>query len=74
MKKEDKINHPKHYVIGKMEVIEIIENFDLGYHLGNVIKYILRARHKENYIQDLKKAQFYLNRFISNEEKRLKVK
>jgi hypothetical protein len=60
----DMINHPPHYKAGGMETIDFIEAKDLGYHLGNVIKYITRADHKGNKLEDLKKAQWYLNRAI----------
>ncbi len=61
---EDKINHPKHYTHGKFEVIEVIEDWKLCYHLGNALKYIGRAQHKNNEIDDLKKARWYLDRYI----------
>ena len=61
---KDTVDHPKHYNTGKIEVIEAIEDWRLGFHLGNVIKYIARAEHKENKIKDLEKARWYLNRYI----------
>jgi len=45
-------------------VIDIIEDFNLNFSLGNAIKYILRSDKKENRIQDLKKAVWYLNHEI----------
>lgn len=63
--KFDNVNHPSHYKAGGIETIDFIEAKDLGYHLGNVIKYITRAKHKGNEVEDLKKAQWYLNRAIS---------
>lgn len=68
----DQVNHPTHYKSGPIEVIHVIEAFDLGFHLGNVVKYILRAGKKggpEKLIEDLKKARWYLDRHISNLEK-----
>ena len=67
-KEEDIINHPSHYNKGKFEVIDIIEDCNLGFHLGNAIKYILRAGHKnpEKYVEDLEKAIWYINREIKN--------
>ena len=65
----DTINHPPHYKTGGIETIDFIEAKGLGYHLGNVIKYITRADHKGNRKEDLLKAQWYLNRAISNLEK-----
>ena len=45
----DIINHPSHYQSEHgLEVIQVIEIFKLDYHLGNVVKYILRAGHKKN--------------------------
>ena len=61
---EDVINHPKHYNMGNIEPIDVIIDWKLGYCLGNVVKYIARAEYKGNKIQDLKKAQWYLNKEI----------
>ena len=60
----DMVNHPPHYKAGGMETIDFIEAKKLGYHLGNVVKYITRADHKGNKLEDLKKAQWYLSRAI----------
>jgi hypothetical protein len=65
---DDQVNKPSHYTQGKIEVIEFIEDQKLDYHLGNVVKYISRARHKGKELQDLKKAQWYLNRYIELKE------
>ncbi|MDY2737114.1 DUF3310 domain-containing protein, partial [Intestinibacter sp.] len=43
----DKVNHPAHYNTGKIEVIDYIEDQDLNFHLGNVVKYISRAGKKD---------------------------
>jgi len=66
---KDNVNHPEHYKTGGIETIDFIEAKSLGYHLGNVVKYVTRADHKGNRLEDLKKAQWYLNRAISNLEK-----
>lgn len=63
--KEDVINHPSHYTRGKIEVIDFIEDQQLPYHLGNVIKYIARAGPKGDKLEDLKKARWYLDRYIN---------
>jgi hypothetical protein len=63
-KNEDVINHPSHYTRGKIEVIDFIEDQQLPYHLGNVIKYIARAGYKGDKLEDLKKARWYLDRYI----------
>lgn len=67
----DPVNHPKHYAGAKdIEVIDVIENFtsDLNgieaIDTGNIIKYILRWKHK-NGVEDLEKAQWYLNHLIN---------
>lgn len=64
-KQEDVINHPSHYTRGKIEVIDFIEDQQLPYHLGNVIKYIARAGYKGDKLEDLKKARWYLDRYIN---------
>ncbi len=63
--KEDVINHPSHYTRGKIDVIDFIEDQQLPYHLGNVIKYIARAGYKGDKLEDLKKARWYLDRYIN---------
>lgn len=62
--KADMVNHPPHYTGGGIETIDFIEAKRLGYHLGNVVKYITRAEHKGNTYEDLCKARWYLNREI----------
>ena len=64
----DDINHPSHYTQGDIEVIDYIEDKKLGYRLGNVVKYVPRAGHKDDAIKDLKKARWYLNREIAKRE------
>lgn len=65
----DKVNHPDYYNRGAIETIEVIEDWQLGFHLGNAIKYISRAGKKtENEIEDLKKAKWYLERYIARLE------
>lgn len=71
MVKEDNINHPKHYTDGKIEVIDFIEDKKLGFHLGNVVKYVSRSGKKDESktVEDLKKARWYLDRKIEKLEK-----
>lgn len=66
----DNVNHPAHYKVGGIETIDFIEAKNLGYHLGNVVKYVTRADHKGNKLEDLKKAQWYLNRELENLSKK----
>lgn len=67
LKSLEKINHPKHYKGKNFETIDIIEDFGLGFCLGNAIKYILRAGKKEDFKEDLRKAVWYINREISKQ-------
>jgi hypothetical protein len=62
----DAVNHPPHYLMGGIETIDFIEAKGLGYNLGNVVKYITRADHKGDKLQDLEKARWYLDRAIDN--------
>jgi|TARA_R110002012_G_scaffold259790_1_gene441405 hypothetical protein len=66
--KMEKVNHPSHYggESNLYEAIKIIESYNLNFSLGNVIKYTLRAGKKENEIEDLEKAVWYLNRHLNN--------
>lgn len=61
----DIVNHPAHYAEGrKFEPIVVIENWELGFHLGNAVKYISRAGRKdpEKKVEDLEKAVWYIER------------
>jgi hypothetical protein len=63
---EDAINHPLHYTFGKYEVIDVLEDwFPTDPLLWQVGKYIARAGHKGNLVEDLKKARWYLDRRIA---------
>lgn len=66
----DPVNRPSNYTDGKIEVIDFIEDKKLGFCLGNAIKYIARAGKKETdkEVQDIKKAIWYLNRYIKELE------
>lgn len=68
----DPVSHPAHYTTGKIECIEYIEDKGLGFHLGNAVKYITRAGKKSpgKKIEDLRKAMWYIDRYIQLEEKR----
>lgn len=66
----DNVNHPAHYTFGNIEVIDFIEDKELGFHLGNAVKYISRAGRKDpaRTVEDLRKAAWYLNRQIGRLE------
>ena len=61
----DMVNHPVHYKVGGIETIDFIEAKGLNYHLGNVVKYVTRADHKGERLENLKKAKWYLDREIA---------
>lgn len=65
---KEMVNHPTHYTQGKIEPIDYIEANDLNFNLGNVIKYVSRAKYKGKELEDLKKAQWYLTREIGRLE------
>ena len=60
----EKINHPEHYKGNKYEAIDIIDDYQLGFNLGNAVKYILRAGKKGDTAEDLKKAKGYIDHEI----------
>ena len=72
MSEKEMVNHPKHYggSENKYEAIKVIDAWDLGFSLGNTVKYISRAgkKDKDKEIQDLKKAAWYLQHHIENLE------
>lgn len=73
----NKIN-PEHYQSDtNLEAIDVIEAFDLNFHRGNIVKYVLRAgkktekgyENKQKQLEDLNKAKWYLSRLIEVIEK-----
>lgn len=64
------VHHPKHYggADNPYEAIKVIEAWELGFHLGNTVKYISRAGKKDRFkeLEDLEKAAWYLQRRIKN--------
>jgi hypothetical protein len=63
---EKQVDHPQHYggADNPYEAIKVIEAHKLDFHLGNCLKYVLRSGKKDNEIQDLEKAIWYLERKI----------
>jgi hypothetical protein len=65
----DNVNHPKHYLVGGIEAIDIIqsrltkEEF-IGYLKGSKLKYDLRYPFKNNPQEDLEKSEWYKDRLI----------
>lgn len=73
---QDNVNRPAHYTTGGIECIDIIKvitgnynNAFCGLLVGNIIKYIYRAPNK-NGLEDLKKAEWYLHKLISEWERK----
>ena len=66
--KKEMVNHPSHYNMGKYEAIDVIEDWNLNFNLGNAVKYISRAGHKDDIVQDLKKSLWYIDREIQRLE------
>lgn len=70
---KDMVNHPSHYNQNGIECFEVIRAA-IGtdglrkFMLGNSIKYLFRCEHKGQYIEDLKKARFYLDQAIKIHE------
>jgi hypothetical protein len=73
---DSNVSHPKHYNQGKFEVIEVIEDQKLGFHLGNALKYICRAGKKDpnKVVEDLQKAKWYIERQIEISNPSLEVR
>ena len=70
----DNVNSPMHYLQGKRETIEVIQDYMtkdefVGYIKGNIIKYVGRFKFKGKPLEDLKKSQWYLNKLIQEVEK-----
>ena len=70
----DSVNHPPHYTRGGIETLDVIrakmssDSFQ-GYLMGNVLKYLLRCEYKNKRVEDIKKAQFYLNALVEEMDK-----
>ena len=67
IEEKEMVDHPSHYNQG-IETIEYIESWSMNFNTGNVIKYVTRAGHKNDRLEDLKKARWYLDREIAKEE------
>ena len=65
----DNVNAPAHYLHGRKETIDVItdcmtnDEFH-GYLKGNILKYVARYKFKGEPLEDLQKAQWYLNRLL----------
>ena len=68
IEEKEMVDHPSHYNQG-IETIEYIESWSMNFNTGNVIKYVTRAGYKDNQLEDLKKAMWYLDREIQRLEK-----
>ena len=76
--KNDEVNNPKHYTSGNIEALDIIEDAtkDLNgleaFSIGSALKYLIRFDKKNDPIQDLQKAVFYIERVIFERQKKSK--
>jgi hypothetical protein len=68
--KHDSISAPAHYTRLSPQPLEVIESWGMGFHAGQVVKYLARAGHKGSELEDLLKAQFFLDRLINRVESR----
>ena len=67
IEEKEMVDHPSHYNQG-IETIEYIESWSMNFNTGNVIKYVTRAGYKDNQLEDMKKAMWYLQREIDRLE------
>ena len=67
-KPHDPVGNPSHYTKGGIQPIDYIESWGMDFRDANVIKYVTRAPHKGNELQDLKKARWYIDRRIAELE------
>jgi len=65
----DNVNHPTHYNMGNIEAIDAILDWNLGFCLGNAVKYIARCEYKNNKKEDLEKAIWYIQKEIEEMNK-----
>lgn len=63
------VDHPAYYNPGSIEVIDVLEDWDLGLHLSEAVKHIVKAKKKDEEplqkIEELEKAIWYINRYIN---------
>jgi len=75
MENKEHVNHPQHYggKNNEYEAIKVIDAWDLGFSLGNTIKYISRAgkKGKDKELQDLRKGLWYLEHHIEQLEQKI---
>lgn len=62
----DPVNHPTHYTRGHVECITVTSQLDFC--IGNTVKYVWRFRDKNNLVQDLRKAAWYLDYALTHPE------
>ena len=70
-RRREMVNHPDHYrpSNSKYEAIDVIEDWNLGFSDGNALKYICRHKFKDNPVEDIKKAIWYLERHLEQLKK-----
>jgi hypothetical protein len=63
---KEAVERPAHYNIGKIEVLDFIEDQGMNFAEGAIIKYVCRYKYKGAPVEDLRKARFYLDRLIAS--------
>lgn len=63
----DAVHSPKHYCGKGMEVIDVIDAFDLDLYQGSIVQYVIRYK-KKNGVEDIRKAKWYLERLLAKLE------
>lgn len=75
----DPVNHPRHYNMGDIETIEFVDQVcahyfgDEAFSVGSALRYLARAPHKNNKLEDLQKAVWYLQHAIGRIESKEQV-
>ena len=60
---KDNIN-PSYYIGSKIQLADIIDEFNLDWYQASILKYVIRCKHKGKKMEDLQKAKWYLERYI----------
>ena len=67
MENKELVNHPEHYNMGNIEVIDAIEDWKLGFLDGSAVKYIARAKYKGEFKENIEKAIWCLERLLKED-------
>lgn len=79
MTMNDPVNHPRHYNQGAIETIEFVDQVcahyfgDEAFSIGSALRYLARAPHKQNKLEDIRKAIWYLQHAVERIESKEQV-